>query len=423
VNASITVEWIVLILLGAVLVVFGLLFERHILVVLALPFLLVAVSSLLIPFRIPEIVATRSLSRVRVSDGESTEVEITIANPDGPICYVDLRTQDAPPGKQAPLFSGALDQGAAAHCGYRLKLPRGHYNLRPIELRFRDPLGLRFFHREVAVHTGLTVWPRVERLSTRDFAGVPAPSIEKIGQSSTTRSGNGTEWLGIRRYYPGDPLRRINWRAWARTRQLFTNDYAFERSIDSWVILDARDRSEVRRREESLFEYTVSAAASICRALIDSGNRAALYVYGAVIDDFVPLGAGPRHVQRIMNRLSTVAPVRHVAFATLSNFPTRLIRPGHDVYFVSPLAAGDTESIERLAIAGYRFTIVSPDPIAFVELKLRSDAAAGEAAWRISRLERRSDLLGLIRSGCTVVDWPTDESLSTAVSRSMRGRR
>lgn len=420
-RASVTFEWTVLVLVSATLMLLGFVVDEHILVVLSLPSTLLALGSLVRPFSSPEISISMRSRPARISAGESTEIDILIENTGRSGCYLSMQSTVGSYSAQPESLALLLGPGQKVVTRHRTVLPRGRHRLPPIELRIFDDTGFRVILRRHESHDEVEVWPRSELLSPPELDRASVPPFPKIGQSATERSGSGTEWLGVRTYYAGDPLRRVNWRAWARTRQLYTNDYAFERSVEAWVVLDARSRSYPSRASLGLFEASVSACASLSRTLMAQGHRVALYVYGGAVDDFVPLGTGPRHVERVLARLSRVSRQAGVAFSSLSNFPTQLIRLHQLLYLVSPLVDGDAPLIERLSVAGYRITVVSPDPLAFRESELRKDEA-GKAAWRIARIERTAELRFLARSGCIVVDWDPRDSLSLSFRQVGRRR-
>ena len=81
---------------------------------------------------------------------------------------------------------------------------------------------------------------------------------------------------------------------------------------------------------------------------------------------------------------------------------------------VTPLAMGDAELIVDFSNAGYDITVVSPDPVAFEVQRSELDAN-GRVARRIVQLEREVALLTLIRGGCRVIDWRTNEPLNLSV--------
>ena len=418
---SITFEWIVLVFISTVLIVIGFVLEKHVLVILSFPSTVLAFGSLVRPVRVPDLSVTRKLDSARILDGESARVEIRVGNTGSSECYLSVRSFAGAPPCALELITVRLCPGGEVVIIHNLELARGRRRLPPIELRIRDEVGFRVLARTEEAPAELEVWPRSEQLAVPSLDRAATSLLPKIGQSMTERSGSGTEWLGVRNYSPGDPLRRLNWRAWARSRQLFTNDYSFERSLDVWIVLDARSRSYPSSPNPRLFEDSVSACATLAREITVQGHRVALYIYGGVIDDFVSLGTGPRHIERIMARLTSVSLVNRVAFSSLSKFPTQLVRPHQHLYLVSPLSRDDAQLIERLVVAGYRLTLVSPDPVGFREPSTPDDPTA-QAALRIARLERAAELRSLTRSGCTVVDWKLGDSLMVAFRAAVERR-
>ena len=58
------------------------------------------------------------------------------------------------------------------------------------------------------------------------------------GERSAREAGSSVEFHDFRPYQPGDELRAVDWRAYARSRRLVTRLYQAERTIDVHVVLD-----------------------------------------------------------------------------------------------------------------------------------------------------------------------------------------
>jgi uncharacterized protein (DUF58 family) len=68
-------------------------------------------------------------------------------------------------------------------------------------------------------------------LSARDMSAAS-------GDRSAREAGSSVEFHDFRPYQPGDELRAVDWRAYARARRLVTRLYRAERTIDVHVVLD-----------------------------------------------------------------------------------------------------------------------------------------------------------------------------------------
>jgi uncharacterized protein (DUF58 family) len=245
-------------------------------------------------------------------------------------------------------------------------------------------------------------------LRTHGFAG-PIPS-RKVG--------SGVNFLGIREYQTGDPLRRINWRVSARhTDEIFSNEFEQERIADIGIILDARQQSDVEVSSGNLFEYAVQATASLADSFLADGNRVGLLIYGRGMESTFP-GYGKIQRQRILQSLGRARTGSSYAFKSLENLPTRFFPTGSQIVLVSPLDRDDIPVLIQLRALGYEVMVVSPDSISFEARQYRQEKVA-ILATRIARLERAMLLRSLQRVGIAVVNWQVEGSLDDALHRTV----
>jgi uncharacterized protein (DUF58 family) len=225
------------------------------------------------------------------------------------------------------------------------------------------------------------------------------------GPIPTRQGGSGVEFFGVREYQPGDPLRWVNSRASARhTESLFINEFQQERVADVGLILDAREQSDVLAGEDSLFEYSIRATASLADVFLNVGNRVGLFIYGRALDWTFP-GYGKVQRERILRALAAAKLGGGQVFEKLDYLPTRLFPARSQIVFISPLLSQDTGELIKLCAHGYRLLVVSPDPISF-ERKTLSQTEDIELGTRIARLEREVQLNQLRHAGIQVMDWP-----------------
>jgi uncharacterized protein (DUF58 family) len=157
-----------------------------------------------------------------------------------------------------------LSAGSEVSHFYGLRCSRrGVYQVGPLVAVAGDPLGLTQRETVVAEPFELLVHPRVEQVSdrplTRQFEDPPIrPPVSKPWPS-------GLEFYGMREYVAGDDLRRIVWRASARTGKIMVRE-AEQGITDRITILLDTDRGHHSRDGEGLsesFEAGVRVAASL----------------------------------------------------------------------------------------------------------------------------------------------------------------
>ncbi|MBC7169856.1 DUF58 domain-containing protein [Candidatus Bipolaricaulota bacterium] len=353
--------------------------------------------------RRPRFAAHRTLSAIRLWEGETVEVETTLVNRGSRVELVHV-TDPLPPGLE--LTDGAtegvaeLGGGDSVSLRYTVRARRGHYPLRSLHVEAEDLLGYATWYDDLPCPTPLTVLPRFERL--RGIAIAPRRTLVQAGTARSRRGGVGIEFFGTREYRPGDEIRRINWKAAARVGELVVTEFEEERAADVAVVLDVRERAYRVEHPLDLLDHAVRGAASLCQAFLASGHRVGLLLYGAYVDWVYP-GYGRRHGERLLGELARARLGTSEVFAELTRIPTRLLRPGSQVALVSPLLPGDAEDLGTLTARGYRVMVLIPDPTT-VPGPSRRDPEV-EIARRILQLERQTIVARLHAARARPVVW------------------
>ncbi|MFM9996511.1 MAG: DUF58 domain-containing protein [Phycisphaerales bacterium] len=133
----------------------------------------------------------------------------------------------------------------------------------------------------------------VQRLAARAAAGLGAERVV----------GAGDEFFGVREYVPGDSLRRIAWRATARTGALVVRQHAMPSPVRLWVVVRLGPTPDspggVARRERAL-----ALAGSLLAAGDDAGMSVGLAV--PVVEVLLPPRAERRRLDRLLGVLARV---------------------------------------------------------------------------------------------------------------------
>ena len=138
---------------------------------------------------------------------------------------------------------------------------RGIYLPQNIVLRSGDGFGLTQSTAEVAGLEGrmLVVWPKLIPVETWPF-------LRHVWTGATGRAGwseDPTVMRGERPYQPGDPWKRIDWRAAARTDEIMVRQFDTVTPLSVLFILDAAALTDV--------EEGISVTASLIRTLYADG--------------------------------------------------------------------------------------------------------------------------------------------------------
>jgi uncharacterized protein (DUF58 family) len=225
--------------------------------------LLVVVSYLLAPRKL-KLQGERTGLFPRATEGDRLEVDVTLTAQRRVTTFMLEERVPERLGRSVRVPITKLSSGEAVAHHYSLRCTRrGVYEVGPLVAVASDPLGLSQQETVVADKFELLVHPRIEFVSdrplTRQYEDPPIrPPVSKPWPS-------GMEFYGMREYNPGDDLRRIVWRASARTGKIMVRE-AEQGITDHITVMVDTDRGAHSRDGEGLsesFETGVRAAASL----------------------------------------------------------------------------------------------------------------------------------------------------------------
>jgi len=314
----------------------------------------------------------------------------------------------------------ALDAGEERASRYAFIAARGRYRWQAVRVIATDPFGLFASELMLPAVAELEVQPRAGKF--RALALPPCATLRSPGTLPARLAGRGTDFWGVREYYPGDPLRRIDWRLAARhPGQFFTREFEQEEVADAGIILDARRKADVRLGDESLFEHSVQAAGSLAETLLGQGHRVSLLVFGDELATVFP-GYSRVQLQRIRHCLAKAKVGLTDNRVTLGYLPLGMFSTRALVVVFSALAPGDRVLFSRLRARGNRAVLVCPDALAFAAPGVGAELA-DRLALRACRAERRLELRQVAAEHVCVVDWSVDQPLAPLLQDALRAGR
>ena len=236
----------------------------------------------------------RSLSRTEISLGEAADAWLTVHNQKGlPAFWVFWKDHIAPglDVEGSACHFKTLGSGRKHELKYRLhSTRRGLFRVGPLVMETSGPLGLvRRFLVSQAVDF-LTVLPRMVSIGE----GL-AQGQRPIHQVPRRRSifEDPSRFMGMRDYRPGDSMRRIHWRATARSGKIQVK--LFEPSVLTGVLLAvdmglaSYPYTRTKPKEiDPLLELTVTAAASLGEYVLAGDQQVGLISNGTDAADQYP---------------------------------------------------------------------------------------------------------------------------------------
>jgi uncharacterized protein (DUF58 family) len=361
--------------------------------------------------RRPSVDVSVAIDQDRIVEGEEAELRLTVrANTPAEI-FVTL-PRDLRVAKGDNPFAVTGD----GECTLRLRPVRwGAFVPGLVHVRSYDRFRVLRYELRLDRRVALKVFPRPETL--RALARPRETQVSAGNQVAWTK-GDGIEFADLRQFAPGDLVRRVNWRASARRRELWVNEYHPERNAD--VILFVDSFAEARQGDASTLDEAVRAAAALAARYLREKDRVGLISFGGVLNWLLP-ATGLAQLYRIVDALLDSRIVLNYAWRNLDVIPRGTL-PSHAlVLALTPLLdERATNALLNLRARGFDLAVVEISPLRYVA---PGPSSADRVAHRLWELRREAERARYERAGVPVAVWGEDGSLSGAIEEVRAFRR
>ena len=203
-------------------------------------------------------------------------------------------------------------QAAKPKCAWKCcRLRRGILRFTGVTLARPDPLGLfRAFCRKIAAPQTVLILPKRYPLPPIALPG--AMKYQEGGVALAANVGRSEEFVALREYRHGDPLRHIHWRSWAKTGKPIVKEFEDEFFVRHALVLDTFDDEP----NSEVLEEAVSVAASFACTVLTQESLLDLLFVGNQSYCFTA-GRGLAHADQMLEILASVKNCADKNFATL----------------------------------------------------------------------------------------------------------
>jgi uncharacterized protein (DUF58 family) len=159
--------------------------------------------------------------------------------------------------------------------------------------------------------------------------------------------GYSAEFNQYRHYRPGDDLKYVDWKVFARTDRLYTKQYQETTNLAAQVVVDAsRSMAFAGRGRVTKLDYARFIAASLAYLIANQGDAVGLVVYDEAIRHYVPSRLGQTHLRRLLVTLTKVQAAGTTATAAALRRSVDLLSRRGLLVVISDLYDED-EAVER----------------------------------------------------------------------------
>ena len=242
----------------------------------------------------------------RIARDESLEIEAEVRNRDTraarfvelrPVCSPNLRVSIEP-------SAGEVPAGGRLSVAVRVRGPRvGRHGIHGLSLEVRGGPGLFEVPLTFANPFGVDVMPRPYGVLSRSGRGGRNRLSAEAGRSGRF-AGDGSELRELREHQPGDPFKRIAWKASARRGKLLVREYEQDEREIVWLLLDASIELWAGTPGSAPLDHAIDEVASVAERHASRGDRVGVGVVAGRTLAWIEPDRGPAHLAELMATLS-----------------------------------------------------------------------------------------------------------------------
>jgi uncharacterized protein (DUF58 family) len=198
-------------------------------------------------------------------------------------------------------------------------LRRGIVRFAGVILARPDPFGLFRALSKTPLPQSVLVLPRRYPLPSIAFPGTL--KYQEGGVALASSVGRSEEFVSLREYRRGDPLRHIHWRSWAKAGKPIVKEFEDEFFVRHALVLD----TFTTHLHSEAFEEAVSVAASFACTLQTQESLLDLLFVGPQAYCFTT-GRGLAHADQMLEILASVRPCGERPFRELEHLVLNHVR-------------------------------------------------------------------------------------------------
>jgi uncharacterized protein (DUF58 family) len=120
--------------------------------------------------------------------------------------------------------------------------------------------------------------------------------------------GFSSEFSEYRKYCPGDPVKHVDWLAYAKTDRYYVKQFEDETNTRTYVVLDQSASMRLGDTGAHKFNYTCYLAAAFIYLMQRQRDAVGLFTYTDKIHDYFPANSSRLHMLALLSHLESLSP-------------------------------------------------------------------------------------------------------------------
>ena len=128
--------------------------------------------------------------------------------------------------------------------------------------------------------------------------------------------GFSVEFSEHRAYMPGDPLRDLDWKAYAKSDRLYVKQYEEETNLKAYILCDVSGSMDFcAGAPMSKYRYATCLSAALAYLMLRQRDAVGLMLFRDAVESYVPPRSVQSHLQTLLKEIDRIQPERDTHMA------------------------------------------------------------------------------------------------------------
>jgi uncharacterized protein (DUF58 family) len=260
------------------------------------------------------------------------------------------------------------------------------------------------------------------------------------GLHKSPHRGFSVEFNDYRNYYPGDDMRHVDWKLYARSEKFYIKQYEDETNVRCMIVLDCSASMAYASGSLTKLDYGITLASALAYFIMQQRDAVGLITFDEALKDYIPPKCRQPHLMRILRSLAqTSAAKKTNAIRPLTDLAASLRKKSMVILITDMLDDEDRviTTLQNLRAMGNDVIVFHlmddaelnfpfNEASEFVDMENNESYITSPAAIRSAYLENLNEYLSFCKKQCQIsgVDYclmntskPLDEALSAYMTK------
>jgi uncharacterized protein (DUF58 family) len=256
------------------------------------------------------------------------------------------------------------------------------------------------------------------------------------GQHKSPHKGSSVEFAEYRKYVPGDDVRLLDWRVYARTDRFYLKEFEADTNLRAWFVLDCSASMGYSSHGPTKLDYARRMAATLAYMLVQQGDAVGLTCFAEETFLDIPARRNAAHLGNIFDGLGKLKSKGETALVpALHALAERIPQRGLVLIFSDFFTSVDQllQCFQHLRFRKHDLAVFHlldraelkfdfTHPTRFVDMENQSTTLAEPEIMRARYFEELNRYLNEFKAGCSEFKTEyrrvvTDEDYERVVSR------